>query len=212
MMTFSSQDFKKIHWALLLLIACLLIAGVAVWGALARQKAATQKHNSLIAAEKEMAANLARARNEEQELRDKITRYETLKQRGIVGAEQRLDWIDLINRIKTTRRLAKLDYEFAPQRKIDAALLPEGADAGGMSIMASQMHLHISLLHEGELLGFLDDLRTAAPALIQVRACNLARSVRGPADPADSAQRGIKPQLIAECTLEWLTLKASDTL
>lgn len=208
-MAFSSQDFKKIQWAALLLIVCLLIASAAVWGALAQQKAATQIHNSLIAAEKEMAANLTRARNEEQELREKITRYETLKQLGIVGEEQRLNWIELINHIKTTRRIARLDYEFSPQRKIDATLLPEGADAGGMSIMTSQMHLQLSLLHEGELLGFLDDLRTAAPALIQVRACSLARSVRNSDDLVDSAQRGIKPQLTAECTLEWLTLKAS---
>lgn len=210
-MTFSSQDFKKIQWALLLLIACLLIVSAAVWGALAQQKTATQRHNSIIAAEKEMAANLMRARNEEQELRDKITRYETLKQRGIVGTEQRLDWIDLIKHMKAARHITKLEYEFAPQRKIDAALLPDGAEAGGMSLMSSQMHVQLSLLHEGELLDFLDDLRTAAPALIQVRACHLARSVRGPADLTDTAQRGTKPQLSAECTLEWLTLKTNHT-
>ncbi len=206
MMNFSSQDFKKIQWALLLLIVSLLIASAAVWVVFAQQKTATQTHNSLIAAEKEMAANLRRARNEEQELRDKITRYEALKQRGIVGTEQRLDWIDLINQIKTARRIPKLEYDFAPQRKLDATFLPEGAETSGMRFMSSQMHLRLSLLHEGELLGFLDDLRAAAPALIQVRACNLARSMPSPADPA---QRGIKPQLTAECTLEWITLKSS---
>lgn len=206
MMNFSSQDFKKIQWAVLLLIICLLIASAAVWAVFAQQKAAIQMNNSLIAAEKEMAANLQRARNEEQELRDKITRYEALKQRGIVGAEQRLDWIDLINQIKTERRILKLEYDFAPQRKLDATLLPEGPEAGGMSLMSSQMHLRLSLLHEGELLGFLDDLRAAASALVQIRACSLGRSIPG---PAEAAQRGIKPQLTAECTLEWITLKSS---
>ncbi len=206
MMNFSSQDFKKIQWALLLLIISLLIASAAVWAVFAQQKVATQTHNSLIAAEKEMAANLRRARNEEQELRDKITRYEALKQRGIVGTEQRLDWIDLISQIKTARRIPKLEYDFAPQRKLDTTFLPEGAETSSMRFMSSQMHLRLSLLHEGELLGFLDDLRAAAPALIQVRACNLARSMPSPADPA---QRGIKPQLTAECTLEWITLKSS---
>lgn len=206
MIAFSNQDFKKIQWALLLLIICLLLTSAAIGGALSQQKATMQTHKSTLAAEKEMATNLARARNEEQELRDKITRYETLKQRGIVGSEQRLDWIDLINHIKIARRISKLDYEFSPQRKIDATLLPEGAEAGGMSFMASQMHLRLSLLHEGELLGFLDDLRTTAPALIQVRACSLARSLP---DPDDASQHGIRPQLNAECTLEWITLKAS---
>lgn len=204
-MTFSGQDFKKIQWALLLLVICLLLISAVVWGVLSQQKTTMQTHKNTLAAETEVDANLARARNEEQELRDKINRYEILKQRGIVGAEQRLDWIELINHIKTTRRISKLDYDFAPQRKIDAALLPEGAEAGGMRLMTSQMHLRLSLLHEGELLGFLDDLRTTAPALIQVRVCNLARSMP---DPADSAQHGIRPQLKAECTVEWITLKA----
>lgn len=205
-MTFSSQDFKRIQWALVLLISCLLLTGATVWGVLFRQKATMQTHKNTLAAEKEMIANLTRARNEEQELRDKINRYEILKQRGIVGAEQRLDWIELINQIKTTWRIPKLDYDFSPQRKIDVALLPEGAEAGGMSLMSSQMHVRLSLLHEGELLGFLDDLRTTAPALIQVHACNLTRNL---SDPADSVQQGIRPQLKAECTVEWITLKAS---
>lgn len=203
-MNFSNQDFKKIQWALLLLIASLLIVSATVWIVFAQQKTAIQTHNSVIAAENEMAANLRRAHNEEQELRDKITRYEALRQRGIVGMEQRLDWIDLINQIKTARRIPKLEYDFSPQRKLDATFLPEGTETNDMSFMSSQMHLRLSLLHEGELLGFLDDLRTAAPAVIQVRACNLARSMP---DQTFAEQRGIRPQLIAECTLEWITLK-----
>ena len=122
------------------------------------------------AAEREIAANLVRARNEEQELRDKIIRFEALKQRGIVGTEQRLDWVEIINQIKKEHRIVKFDYEISPQRKADAALIPDGADAGGLSFMASQMKLTLTLLHEGELLQVLDDLRNQAPAWISLRA------------------------------------------
>ncbi len=200
-MKFDNQDFKHLQWALAFLAACLFIAGAAVGITLTLKKQAGQAYGAAVAAEKEIETKIARARSEEQELRDKITRFQALKSRGTIGAEQRLDWLETISRLKTARRIFQLDYEFAPQRPIDGTILPGGSATGGFGIMASQMRLHMQLLHEGDLLGFLDDLRAAAPALIQVRACTMGRGVRNP------AEHGASPQLAAECTLEWITLK-----
>ena len=192
-MKFDSQDFKRLQWALLFLAICLLVAGGAVWFALTLQKQTAQAHTAAMAADKEIDSKISRARSEEQELRDKITHFQTLKNRGLIGAEQRLDWVEILGRIKTARRISVLDYEFAPQRPVDASILPGGAAAGGFAIMASQMRLRMRLLHEGDLLNVLDDLRATAPALIQVRECKIDHS-------ADA-------QLNAECTLEWITFK-----
>lgn len=192
-MKFDSQDFKRLQWALLFLAICLLVAGGAVWFALTLQKQTAQAHTAATAADKEIDNKISRARSEEQELRDKITHFQTLKNRGLIGAEQRLDWVEILGRIKTARRISGLDYEFAPQRPVDASILPGGATAGGFAIMASQMRLRMRLLHEGDLLNVLDDLRATAPALIQVRECKIDHS-------ADA-------QLNAECTLEWITFK-----
>ncbi len=192
-MKFDSQDFKRLQWTLLFLAICLLVAGGAVWFALTLQKQTAQAHTAAMAADKEIDSKLSRARSEEQELREKITHFQTLRNRGIIGAEQRLDWVEILGRIKTTRRISGLDYEFAPQRPVDATILPGGAAAGGFTIMASQMRLHMRLLHEGDLLNVLNDLRAMAPALIQVRACKIGHSTDA--------------QLAAECTLEWITFK-----
>lgn len=200
-MKFDNQDFKHLQWALVFLAACLLISGAAIGVTLTLKKQAEQAYGAAVAAEKEIETKISLARSEEQELRDKIARFQALKSRGIIGAEQRLDWIETISRLKTARRIFQLDYEFAPQRPVDGAILPSGAAAGGLEIMASQMRLHMQLLHEGDLLGFLDDLRASVPALIQVRACTIERGVRNP------AERGASPQLTAECTLEWITLR-----
>ncbi|MCK9989773.1 MAG: hypothetical protein RugAbin2_00787 [Rugosibacter sp.] len=208
-MNFSQQDFKKIQWALLLLISCLLMAGLAAWLAINQQKVARQEHINRANAEKEMAANLTRARSEEQELRDKITRFETLKKQGIVGNEQRLEWVELINQIKNEHHLAKLDYEFSPQRKADAALVPEGAEVGGLSIMASQMRLSLSLLHEGELINVLDELHNQAPAWVSLRSCQITRH---PMQPEPGAKSSANATIDAECTLEWLTIKSSSNI
>jgi hypothetical protein len=194
-MKFTSQDFQRLQWALIFLTLSLLVTGGAVWFTLTLQKQTAQAYATATAADKEIDSKISRARGEEHELREKITRFQMLKNRGIIGAEQRLDWIEAIGRIKAARRISQFDYEFAPQRPVDAAILPGGAAAGGFTIMASQMRLHMRLLHEGDLLNVLDDLRATAPALIQVRGCKIDHSASA--------------QLNADCTLEWITLKES---
>jgi hypothetical protein len=128
-----------------------------------------------------------------------------LRARGFIGPEKRLDWIEAIGRIKAARRIFKLDYEFSPQRRVDASILPGGSTAGTYEIMSSQMRMQIHVIHEGELLEVLSDLRDEmrkkVEALVLVRSCAVDRLAFNPAD------RGSKAQLKAECILEWITLK-----
>lgn len=202
-MKLDAKDFKRLQWAIALLVVMAAVGGGAVWTTLQMKKNSEKAFQEATAARRDIQSKLSRARVEEQELRDKIARFQALKARGLIGPEQRLDWIETVARIKAARRISRLDYEFAPQRPVDASILPGGASAGGFEIMSSQMHLQLQLLHEGELLAFLAELRNAVQALVQVRSCSIERIARGAADPANSAQ------LKAECILEWITLRES---
>jgi len=195
------KDLKRLQWAIAFLIVMSLIGGGSVWITQELKKSGEKTFKEVAAARQDIQTRLARARIEEQELRDKIGRFQALKARGYIGPEQRLDWIEAIARIKAARRIFKLAYEFAPQRPVDAAILPGGASAGGFEIMSSQMRLQVELLHEGELLAFLADLRDTVQALIQVRSCAMERIA------PSTANRGNNAQLKAECTLEWITLR-----
>lgn len=199
-MKLDASDFKKLQWAIVFLGAMAVAGGGSVWTTLQLKKASDKEFKEAAAARKDMQSKLARASEEQQELREKIDRFQALKARGLIGPEQRLDWIEAIARIKAARRIIKLDYEFSPQRPADSALLPGGAAAGGFQIMASQMRLQLELLHEGELLGFLAELQQSAQALIKVRSCAVERL-------PGNAGRGTLAQLKADCTLEWITLK-----
>lgn len=199
-MKFERDDFKHLQSGILLLATSLLIAGGAVWATQRMKQNAEQGWRSATAAEQDINNKLTRARSEEQQLRAMIGRFQALKERGIVGPEQRLDWVETLARIKGERRITRFDYEFAPQRPVDAGILPGGPAAGSFQLMSSTMHLSLSLLHEGDLLGVLDDLRKMAPALIQVRACRIERN---------PAERNASANLTAECSLEWITLKES---
>jgi hypothetical protein len=200
-MKLDAGDFKRLQWAIAFLVIMTLVGGGSLWFAQHLNKGSERAAQEAAAARTNIQGKLARASLEEQELRDKIGRFEALKARGYIGPEQRLDWIETIARIKRARRILKLDYDFAPQRPVDASLLPGGPSAGGFQVMSSQMHLQLQLLHEDELLAFLAELRDAVQALVQVRSCTIERLA------PDDTDRGSKAQLRAECTLEWITLK-----
>lgn len=200
-MNLDAKDLKRLQWAIAFLVLMSLIGGGSVLTTEHLKKSSEKTFKEATAARLDIQTRLGRARVEEQELRDKIGRFQAFKARGYIGPEQRLDWIETIARIKAARRIFKLAYEFAPQRPVEASILPGGASAGGFEIMSSQMRLQIELLHEGELLAFLADLRNTVPALLEVRSCAIERIA------PSTTNRGNNAQLKAECTLEWITLR-----
>lgn len=200
---FSKDDFRRIQWSVLAMVVLALLGGGVVFGSLQLTKAAQAEARKVEAERGDIRNKLARARDEEQEIRAKIARYQELVTRGYVTEEQRLDWIERIAQIKTARKLLDVQYELMPQKPVDASLLPDGAIGGGYEFMSSTMKLQMQLLHEDDLLGFLADLRTRVRALIVVRQCAVERIARG----ATTAERGVQPQLKADCDLDWITLR-----
>lgn len=200
-MTLEAKDFKRLKWAFILLLALASTGAAAIFGAYLYYQDSDRKNLAANSAHTEVKAKLARARDEEQELKEKITRYQQLAARGYIGNEMRLDWVEAIARIKAARRIFQLDYEFAPQRLADASILPSGASGGGFDFMSSQMRLQVQLLHEEDLLNLISDLRKEVQAIIHVRNCTIDRITGEPEQRINGAQ------LKGECTLEWITLK-----
>ncbi|MBI5791279.1 MAG: hypothetical protein HZA63_07380 [Rhodocyclales bacterium] len=200
-MKLDAKDFKRLQWAIAFLVLMGAVGGGSVWTALQMKKSGEKALKEATAARTDIQTKLARARDEQAELRDKIDRYQALQARGYIGPEQRLDWIEAIARIKVARRIFSLDYEFTPQRPVESAILPGGPTAGGLQFVSSQMRLQAQLLHEAELISLIEDIRNAVQALIQIRSCTIQRL------PTSTTDRSNSAQIKAECTLEWITLK-----
>jgi hypothetical protein len=141
-----------------LLIILSAIGGGAVWTTLQCRSPGKRSAKEAIAARNDIRAKLARARDEQAELARQDWTLPGVLERGLIGPEQRLDWVETLARIKVARRIHRLEYDFAPQRPVDASILPGGAGAGGFDIMASQMRMNAQFLHEGELLGLIDEI------------------------------------------------------
>jgi phytoene dehydrogenase-like protein len=191
------RDFQRLRWNLLLLVLSAVIGGAAVVAAQRFMKVARQDELRAQNQQSEVRNRLARARDEERDLRSKFERYRVLDAHGLIGQEHRLDWIEQIRKIKQARRLIDLQYELMPQQPLDPTLLPSGGSA--FEFMSSTMHMQMQLLHEEDLLNFLNDLRENVTAFVRVRSCSVDRTVQDMGGPT--------AQLHADCLLDWITLR-----
>ncbi|WP_126446919.1 hypothetical protein [Sulfuricystis multivorans] len=177
-----------------LLLSILVATGMAGWVIQAGKEA----ERTLLRAKSQLADSrnrVARAQEDEREIRARIDRYRALIERGRTQPERRLDWVEALRSIKEKRRLLGMEYEIAPQRPLD----PKQPVTGGYAFLVSPMKLDLQLLHENDLLGLLADLSAAVPALISVRHCTIERL-----PPSTEPQTA---QLKAACEIDWITLQ-----
>jgi hypothetical protein len=194
----SAEDLRKVRTSMVLALFMASAGALALLASARFADEAGRDHRTARAAHDDAQRLLASARAEETEIAQKIDRFRQLARRGAIGAEQRLAWVELIGKVRAERRLAALDYEFSPQRPLDASLAP--AEAGAFDVMSSALHVRLPLLHEGDLLALLHDLDHNAPALTRVRECSIVRRASTRADaPALTLQ--------ADCLIDWITFR-----
>lgn len=198
-MKLNRRDVVKLRFSLAVM---LLMLALGLAGAFYADRQADKARTDFSVAQSAAAdidGRLRRVRNEEDEIRRKAALFNQLQVRGLIGEEQRLAWIELLGELRTRHQLLELRYEFSPQQAI------EKDSVGTLGLYASRMKLQMRLLHEEDLTRLLDDLRQQAPALIQVKRCDMSRL---PTSGGDVLQQGL---LQADCLLDWLTLNDSKT-
>jgi hypothetical protein len=144
----------------------------------------------------EARARLDTARRERDNLVQSAEVFRTLVDRGLLQGERRLDLVELVNSLRSRYQLAALDYEIAPQRTLQLA---GGRGFGSIDVLASRVKLHARALHEGDLLGFLDELTQTPQGFYPIDKCTIRR--------IDAPPESLQPRIESECTLEWITLR-----
>lgn len=188
------NEFRLIRPAVLTLIAALTIS---VTGVLLSHLKMEDAH--------ELEANAQRARDvaysryaqvdsEKRDIRNFQHRYVALRQRGLIGDERRLAWLDAIRQTQDQLRLPPLSYEIEPQQVVT---LEAPLDLGDLQLRGSRMHLHMELLHELDLFNFFASLHDTS--YFAVQDCSIKRLGVVAGTPGAST-------LGADCTLNWITL------
>ena len=196
-MTFSQKDFTKLQIPLLSMVVMLLIAGLLVWWSMGLAEKSKRENVAANASKNQVDQRLRQVRTEEQELKEKAQIFQQLQNSGMAGEEKRLDWTEMLRNTQREMRLPGMTYEFGAQIPLDTV---EGA---AFAYFTSPMRLQLRLLHEQDLLNFLNRIQKEASALVLVRSCKLSPLAR-----SNDARDGLA-QLGAECELQWVTVRRS---
>lgn len=140
---------------------------------------------------------VSKVSEEERDIRDNLKYFDQMRTRGIIGVQNRLDWIEAIARIKNTRKLSEIKYSIEAQKPLD---YPGVISSPNAEFVVSRMKLEMLLLHEGDLLDFLDDLKGEGRAHVNVKRCTVTRTV-----PATTTS--LQPRLRAECVVDLISVK-----
>lgn len=172
------------------LLAAGVLAGTTGWFRAEQEKvleAARRSHDDTL-------LRLQSAEKELQDIRTYEPRFNQLVAAGMIGAENRLAWIEAVRQSQRGRGIPSVTWEIEPQQLIH---LQVPLTLGDYQLRASRMMLHASLLHDMDLFYLLDDLRRAG--LYTVQDCVMKRTTV-------PEIAGLAPRLTADCTLAWISL------
>ena len=188
------DEYAFLRRSLLLFLGAVLLAvlmvGVSDWMRSTRLKTLEETR----ARHDQALARLQSAEREMEEIRLYQPRFLQLQAAGMVGVENRLAWIETIDRSQELRKLLSVSYEIEPQQWVN---LSAPMAMGDYQLRASRMVLRAGLLHEMDLFNLLDDLSHAG--LYTVQDCRIKRTEV----PAEAA---LSPRMVSDCTLVWVTL------
>ncbi len=199
----SDLDWQYVRRHTLIPLICLLVAAAAaVTGYVIKQQQYTL-NEQLTANQSVMQEDYA-ALVQRRRIVDRYhRRYQQFSTLGFVGVESRLDWIETLRESSGELTLPRVSYVIEPQ--LSAIAPVESIMAGdSVSIHVSRMELEMSLVHELDLLRFVDELQQRAPGLIKVDRCELVWQ----ADPQQQLTADVN--IGANCSLAIYSVITAD--
>lgn len=195
-MNFTAEELRKLTAPAIAFVALIALGAALIWYVQELRVQETQRLAAARADRAQAGERLSRIAEEEREVKEKIEVYRRLKDLDIIGEERRLRWIDAMARIRAQRELLDVRYQVERQRQIASV----AGKAGAVEFNSSLMNVEIALLHEGDLLGFLSDLRQSGNAYYSVQHCGVTRTGQS------VSATGLAPRLRASCRIELITI------
>ncbi|TDI74012.1 MAG: hypothetical protein E2O82_04780 [Betaproteobacteria bacterium] len=195
-MKFSTKDLPRTRGLLIISVLTLVLGAIIAY---VSNGVLIEAQQSKITADREWSEahrKLERTKSEKEDLQGYYHQYQNLVEQNVIGQERRLDWIEAIEKIRNKLNIFSVKYKLEPQETLNFETVTTN---NSFDLHRSNMTLDFSLLHEGQLLNFLDTLSKEAKGMYLLESCTITRNdfVR---------QLRFIPNLQAKCTLGWITL------
>lgn len=123
--------------------------------------------------------------------------YKDLVDQGIVGNEQRLEWVDAVKSQLEALKLPELFYKINPQKKFES---PDIEQSEGIAVTKSQIELTFGVYHTEDLIHLLYEVEQQIAGAFHVESCKLTRIEKRFSFFKDNAN------MKAICNINWFTL------
>lgn len=194
-MSFSVADIPEIKWSLLAFGASLVVAAGLIELSAGYQHQAKQDRQTAQNQLNEARNQLIAAQSDQENMATYQREFLALDAQRVIGDEQRLDWMEGLEKIRQQGYVLDFKYGIAPQQ----AYVPNPPlDTGNLALNISPMTLQIDLLHEEQLLHLFAALNTQIKGWFMLERCSLTPT---------GAQGDNPGTLKAECAGGWLTMK-----
>jgi len=132
--------------------------------------------------------------------------FKNLKDKYVIGDENRLSWVEVVQKVADARRIASVKYNIASQVLLDKSTLENKYI--GIDVFKSVMSLEMKFIHEGDLFVMLNALRDEAKGLVTVDKCDIELINKDVNDGIIGQNN--TDNMRAFCELSWYTLKKAD--
>lgn len=194
-------DWPVLTGAIATLLISIVVCGLLIGGGFYFQKKMLLEFNRNNVQFQNISRRYLAVDEEEKLIRKFYPRFIELYNNGIIGKEQRLNWIEVLRDSGDRIRLPGLSYEIKSQE----VYTPEfSATLGRYQLYNSEMALNMQLLHEGDLLKLFEMLDSKAAGTYSVSGCKFSKA----SAVIDMNPR--KANIQTKCDLNWFTIKLAD--
>ncbi|MEQ1488166.1 MAG: hypothetical protein ABL920_06710 [Methylotenera sp.] len=198
-MKLDKQDWRKLQPTLIVSVGVVIVAivlSVLAQNYSKRQEQTMQTQKNLLNSAKQRYQSSG---IEKETITEYLPRYQSLINKGFVGEERRLEWVDELRKQHQNYKLFSIKYSIGLQEPYKPNF---ATNVGGFVMNRSVMTLDLDMLHEEDILQLTEALSKSNDEVFMLRDCEITRLTAGGA-----LSKQLTPNLHAKCELDWLTLR-----
>lgn len=198
-MKLAPQDWRKLQTPLIVLGAVVIVVALLIGFAesyRANQEQALQTQQNLLSAARQRYQSSGM---EKDTITEYLPQYQALINKGFVGEERRIEWVDELRAQHKMHKLFGIKYSISQQEDYKPTFAPS---LGGFVMHRSVMKLDLDMLHEGDILQLTESLSANKATPFMLRDCEVTRLNGG-----GQLSKQLIANLHAACEIDWLTLR-----
>lgn len=194
-------DWKIIRGAIISLLLSIMICSSLVAGSYYFENAMNREYIRNNAQFSSISQRYLAIDEEAKRIQKYLPKFIDLYNRGVIGDEQRLNWVEVLRNAGARIKLPSLSYSIDAQKDYTP---PYSITLGSYKLYKSVMTLDIQMLHEGDLFSLLNALNKDARGEYNLTSCNMDKGDKEIVESPDT------PNIRASCELEWYTIKLAS--